>query len=108
MKKKNGLSRKEKHKVMYAITLVTQIGISMMVPIAICVAIGVIIYNKTSSDIAVPIAILLGVITAFRNVFIMTRNIYAKDLERENKELKYFEDLKKEREKGIESEEKLK
>ncbi len=108
MKKSSELSKKEKHRIMYAVTLVTQIGISMMVPIALYVAIGVIIYNRTSSDLIVPLAIFFGVVTAFRNVYMLTKKLYAKDLERENKELSYFEDLKKEREKGIESEEKRK
>lgn len=91
-------SQKDTRMVVYGISLITQIGISMMVPIFIWIVIGIFIQNKTGIEICVPLAILLGVITAFRNVYIMTRKMYAKDMDRENKELKYMEDMKKQRE----------
>lgn len=91
-------SQKDTRMVVYGISLITQIGISMMVPMFIWIVIGIFIQNKTGIEICVPLAILLGVITAFRNVYIMTRKMYAKDMDRENKELKYMEDMKKQRE----------
>lgn len=94
----NKLKKKEKRKVFFGISLITQVGLSMMVPIAICVAMAVVIQDKMGYDFAVPIAIFIGICTAFRNVFILTRRMYAKDLEKEKRELEYFESLKKERE----------
>lgn len=97
--------RREKKKIIYAISLVTQIGISMMVPIFLCVAIAVVISDRTGKDWVVPVAILLGVVTSFRNVYILTKKMYAKDFERENEELLYFEEMKKERESKLEDKE---
>ena len=90
--------KNENKKIVSAFMLVTQIGISMMTPIFLCVIIGVIVQNKTGFEYSVPIGILLGVASAFRNVFILTKKMYFKDMEKENEELKYFKDLEKERE----------
>lgn len=101
MEKYDKNKKKENRKIFYGLTLVTQIGISMMVPIFICVAIAGIVQDRTQSDIAVPIGILIGIMAAFRNVYILTKKFYTKDMERENRELKYFEDMKKEREQRL-------
>ena len=90
--------KNENKKIVSAFMLVTQIGITMMTPIFLCVIIGVIVQNKTGFEYSVPIGLLLGIISAFRNVYILTKKMYFKDMEKENKELEYFENLKKERE----------
>lgn len=95
----NSLKKKERRKVLYALTMITQIGLSMMVPLFVCVAMALFIQNRTGAMICVPIGILLGVIVSFRNVYILTQKMYQKDMEKENRELEYFANLAKEREK---------
>ena len=90
--------KNENKKIVSAFMLVTQIGITMMTPIFLCVIIGVVVQNKTGFEYSVPIGLLLGIISAFRNAYILTKKMYFKDMEKENKELEYFENLKKERE----------
>ncbi|MBQ3060990.1 MAG: AtpZ/AtpI family protein [Lachnospiraceae bacterium] len=93
--------KSEKRKILFAISLVSQIGISMMVPIFLCVGIAVWLGEKLGKDYVVIIGILLGVIVAFRNVFYLTKRMYAKDLKQENERQKYYDDLYKERKKNL-------
>ena len=94
MKKDTVSKRKERRSIAYGISLITQISISMITPIALCVVVAVIIQDRFDTLFAVPIALLLGIMAAFRNVYILTKRIYEKDMRRENEEIKYFEDLK--------------
>lgn len=91
----------EKHSIFYGISLVSQIGISMMVPIFLCTGVAIWISNKVGKDYVVIIGILLGIIVAFRNVYHLTRRLYEKDLKKENDKQKYFDELYKERKRNL-------
>lgn len=83
-------------KVIKALMLVTQLGISMMVPIFLCVLAGGFIDRKAGTGWGLPVFLLLGVAAAFRNVYYLLKPFYAKDKEREDAELAYIERLKAE------------
>lgn len=93
--------KSEKHSVFYAISLVSQIGISMMVPIFLCTVAAIWLSDKLGKDYVVIIGIFFGIIVAFRNVYILTKKMYGKELKEENKKQKYYDDLYKERMKNL-------
>lgn len=76
--------------------LITQLGISMMVPICLCAWAGGWLQKKTGSPLWLFLLLILGVGAAFRNVYYLLRPFYARDKEREDAELAYIENLKKE------------
>ena len=81
--------------------MITQIGLSMLTPIFICVFIGLKLDQWFSTQYWFIILLFFGILAAFRSVYMLTKRFYSKDLDREIKEQKYFDDLKKERnEKG--------
>ena len=84
--------------VLKGIVMITQIGISMLVPIFLCLFVGRFLDNKLGTNYIAVIGIILGILAAFRNVFIMTKQFYAKDKAKEDAKLKYMEDMKRERE----------
>lgn len=83
-------------KVIKALMLVTQLGISMMVPIFLCVFAGSFIDKKAGTGCFMPILLILGIAAAFRNVYYLLKPFYAKDKAREDAELAYIERLKAE------------
>ena len=87
----------EKH-VMKGLVMVTQIGISVLVPIFLCVFVGRWIDRICNIQFATIIGIVLGIITAFRNIYKLTKQFYAADKQKEDEYLKYIEDMKRERE----------
>ena len=82
------------NKVIKALMLVTQLGISMMVPIFLCVLAGGFIDKKAGTGWVMPVFLLLGIAAAFRNVYYLLKPFYAKDKEREDAQLAYIERLK--------------
>jgi ATP synthase protein I len=81
-------------KVLKAVVMITQIGISMLVPIFLCVFVGIRLDEWLGTNFITVIGVLLGIVVAFRNVYIMTKQFYAKDKAREDAELKYIDELK--------------
>ena len=61
---------KYKRSVYKTFALITQIGISMMVPIALCVALGIWIDGKFGTYWIIPL-IFIGMAAGFRNVYHM-------------------------------------
>lgn len=80
--------------VVKGIALVTQIGISVIVPVFLCVFLGNKLDEWLDTSYFFIIFLILGFITAYRNVYYLTKSFYAKDKKQEEKELKYFNDLK--------------
>lgn len=87
--------RKKENGVFKAFVMVTQVGISMMTPIFLGGALGWYLDHKFFMKCWFIIGLLLGIIAAFRNVYYLTKQFYAKDLKKEQEELEYFESLKK-------------
>ena len=84
------------NKVIKALMLISQLGISMMVPIFLCVFAGGFIDEKAGTGFFMPVLLVLGIAAAFRNVYLLLRPFYAKDKAREDAELAYIERLKAE------------
>lgn len=85
-----------KSKVFRAFVMLLQIGISMMVPVFLCVFVGKWLDEKFGTGYFFILFLVLGFLSAFRNVYQLTRSFYAKDKAKEDAELAYLEGLKQE------------
>ena len=83
------------------LVMLTQIGISMMVPIFLCLFVGIKIDQWLNTNWLVLIFLGLGIGAAFRNVYHLTKTFYAKDKAKEDAQQQYYEQMKKEREKNL-------
>ena len=77
------------------IMMISQISISMLVPIFLCLFFGIKLNEWLDAKVFVPIFLFLGMGAAIRNVYQLTKSFYAKDKKREDDELEYIENLKK-------------
>lgn len=87
---------KKNHGVVRAFAMLTQIGFSMMAPIFLCVFIGYKINQWTGQVIWFLLLLVLGIMAAFRNVYLLTKHFYTKDKSEEEKQFDYIEQMKKE------------
>ena len=87
MKKKNAWVR--------GLLMVTQIGITMLVPIFLCLFLGVFLNDAFDTVYAVPVLLVLGIAASFRNTYYLTKGFYAKQKRKEDEELAYIEGLKR-------------
>lgn len=102
-------NQRDNRQVSRAFVMVLQVGISMMTPIFLCGVLGYLLDRRFSASCWFIIGIVVGILTAFRNVFLMMRKFYAKDLKKESEELRYMKELKEyHREHGPENIEDLK
>lgn len=62
-----------------SLTLITQFGINMLVPIFLCTIAGVFIGKKFSVEWIVIPLFLIGALAGFRNIFIMAKEIYSSE-----------------------------
>lgn len=69
---------KYKRSVYKTFALISQIGISMMVPIALCVALGIWIDRKFGTYWIIPL-IFIGMAAGFRNVYHMAMSAIKDD-----------------------------
>ena len=77
---------KKYHKTVFkSFFLVTQLGISVMVPIALCVAIGVLIDKRFGTWWVIPLLI-LGFAAGIRNAAILLTNALKEDEKAKNKD----------------------
>lgn len=81
-------------KVLRSLVMVTQIGISMMVPLFLCAGIGYWINGQFDIVLAFPILLFIGVGAAFRNLYMVTKSFYAKDIQKEKERKEYIESMK--------------
>lgn len=79
------------------IAMISQIGFTMITPIALCSFIGYQLDKRLSTNSWFIIFLVLGFLTAFRNVYHLTRQFYAKDKAKEDKELEYLASLRKQK-----------
>ena len=81
--------------------MISQIGISMLVPIFLCVFVGRKLDEWLGTNYITVLGIVLGIMAAFRNIYIMTKTFYAKDKAREDAELSHLAEMRKEREQRL-------
>ncbi len=72
--------------VQRTLVLVTQFGISMIVPIVLCMFLGMFVADKLSAPIITVPFFILGALAGFRNVWILARSVYKDDKKKEHKE----------------------
>lgn len=85
----------KKGQVARSFMMISQISISMLVPIFLCVFFGIKLNEWLDAKLFVPVFLFLGMGAAVRNVYYITKNFYAKDKKREDEELAYIENLKR-------------
>lgn len=76
-----------------ALSMVFQLGLSMMVPIALCVFIGYKLDKWLGTGYITIIFIFLGMAAGMRSAYTITKGFYSKDLEKEKKQQEYFDSL---------------
>ena len=92
------MTKKERRKIVKAIFLITQLGFNMLVTIFLSTWFGWFLDQKLGTGFIMIIFLILGILAAYRNAYVMTKAFYAKDKSREEKEQEYFDSLKRERE----------
>ena len=85
----------KRNKIVQSFMMISQISISMLVPMFLCLIVGVWLNNRFSTVYFVPVFLFIGIGAAFRNVYYLTKSFYAKDKKREDEELAYIENLKR-------------
>ena len=81
-------------KVLQSFAMISQIGISMMVPIFLCGAIGYWLNNWLHQELLFLLLLFVGIGAAFRNLYLLTRSFYAADLKKEQEQAEYMKNLK--------------
>ena len=81
--------------IVKSLMMVSQISISMLVPIFLCLLLGNWLNGLCATVYFVPVFLFLGIGASIRNVYILTKSFYAKDKKKEDEELAYIENLKK-------------
>ena len=77
--------------VYQSFALVMQFGISMLVPIGLCMGIGLYIGDKFDMDwIFIPLFI-MGALAGFRNIYIMAKKVFEQESDRDTKHVKKAE-----------------
>lgn len=93
----NKISKKEKKNIVYALTLVSHIGISMLVPIFLCTYFGIWMMKHVNNPLIVVFFSFFGFAVAFRNVYVLVSKMFVKDKEKEDAEYEYFKKMEEER-----------
>ncbi|MDD3206331.1 MAG: AtpZ/AtpI family protein [Lachnospiraceae bacterium] len=68
--------RNNPKKVLRSLTLITQFGINMLVPIFLCSFVGIFIDRKLNTSFCMILLFFVGAIAGFRNIYILSRQIY--------------------------------
>lgn len=86
--------RKKDTCVRQALVMVTQVGISMLTPILMCTAAGYYLDRWLGTGYWLILLLILGILAAFRSVYLLMQKFYAKDLRKEQQQLRYEKELK--------------
>ncbi len=81
------------NEVAKGLSMVLQIGINMIVPVALCLFIGYRLDKWLGTKYLMIIFLFLGIAAGIRSVYVLTKSFYAKDLEKEKEAQKYFDEL---------------
>lgn len=86
--------KKENREVFRALGLLSQVGITLLTTVFLCIFIGYKMDEKLGTSFWFPIWLILGLIAGIRNIYGLVKRFYIKDKEKEDKELQYYESLK--------------
>lgn len=100
-----GKDRNYKRSVYQTLALVTQFGISMLVPIFLCAFAGKLIDEKMGTSIWFIVLFFVGALAGFRNIFIIAKKTYEADTKEDDFEAirKRLEQERKNKQKGEKS-----
>lgn len=87
--------KKENREVFRALGLLSQVGITLLTTVFLCIFIGYNMDEKFGTSFWFPIWLILGLVAGFQNIYKLVKRFYIKDKEKEDKELEYFESLKR-------------
>ena len=90
--------KKDRRTIVKALLLITQLGFNVLVTIFLCVWFGSFLDRKLGTGFLMIVFLVLGILAAYRNGYMMTKSFYTKNKSREELEQDYFDRLKKERE----------
>lgn len=85
MNSKNRKRQKERQSTLRMLTLITQFGINMLVPIFLCFFVGYYLDKKIGTSYLMIIFFFIGALAGFRNVYILARRM-TKDNEEDKKD----------------------
>lgn len=88
------MNKKEKN-ILKAFAMVSQISITILVPICLSGWIGWWLNGQFHTQIWFVVMIILGIGAAFRNVYYLTKSFYSEDMRKEHERLRYIEELKR-------------
>ena len=71
-----GRNKKYKKSVYQSLTVITQFGINMLVPIFMCSFAGLFLDRKLGTAFLFVLLFFVGALAGFRNIFILARKIY--------------------------------
>ena len=77
-----------KKSVYQSLVLITQFGISMLVPILLCCFAGVYIGKRFQMEGLVIPFFFVGALVGFRNIYVMAKKIYQQKSEKEQRRVK--------------------
>lgn len=87
--------KKENREVFRALGLLSQVGITLLTTVFLSIFIGYKMDEKFGTSFWFPIWLILGLLAGFQNIYKLVKRFYIKDKEKEDKELQYFENLKR-------------
>lgn len=87
MSSKNRKRQKERQSTFRMLTLITQFGINMLVPIFLCFFVGYYLDKKIGTSYLMIVFFFIGALAGFRNVYILARRM-TKDDEEDKKDSK--------------------
>lgn len=74
---------KDSKRVIRSFSMISQVGISMLVPIFLCCMLGMFLEDKLGWPAFIPMFI-LGALAGMRNVYVMIAAIYKEDDKKKN------------------------
>lgn len=80
---KGGKTVKYHRNVYRCLVMITQFGISMLVPIFLCSFLGIFLDRKLGTQFFMILLFFVGAAAGFRNVYHMAKNIYEKKSEKD-------------------------
>ncbi len=81
MSSKNRKRQKERQSTLRMLTLITQFGINMLVPIFLCFFVGYYLDKKLGTSYLMIIFFFIGALAGFRNIYIFARRMTKDDEE---------------------------
>ena len=73
------------HRNVYrCLALITQFGISMLVPIFLCSFLGIYLDRKLGTQFCMIVLFFIGAAAGFRNIYRLAKSIYKEKSERDN------------------------